>query len=95
LLGKIETDGDNAHVDGPPVCGDTTPTTLWHSDAEGQRSSTPSSPDELSPTGIVRDHPYDYGAQGANRSVKNLSLFFNMLLDFRSNTDILIRVIPQ
>ncbi|WP_451997136.1 hypothetical protein [Azospirillum argentinense] len=42
LLGKIETDGDNAHVDGPPVCGDTTPTTLWHSDAEGQRSSTPS-----------------------------------------------------
>ena len=42
LLGKIETDGDNAHVDGPPVCGNTTPITLWHLDAEGQRSSTPS-----------------------------------------------------
>jgi len=35
MLGKIETYGDNGHVDGPPVCGDSAPTTLWHFDAGG------------------------------------------------------------
>jgi hypothetical protein len=35
VLSKIETNGDNGHVDGPPVCGDSTPTTLWHFDAGG------------------------------------------------------------
>lgn len=40
-LGKIETNGDYAPEDGPPECGDSTPTTLRHSMPLGLRSSTP------------------------------------------------------
>jgi hypothetical protein len=42
ILGKIETYRNNRHVDGPPECGVSDTTTLWHFDAGGQRSSTPS-----------------------------------------------------
>jgi hypothetical protein len=41
-FGKIETYCNNRHVDGPPECGVSATTTLWHFDAGGQRSSTPS-----------------------------------------------------
>ncbi|WP_210211588.1 hypothetical protein, partial [Azospirillum griseum] len=33
VLGKIETDGNNAHVDGPLVRWESATTNLWHLDA--------------------------------------------------------------
>ena len=35
MLGKIEPDGNNGHVDGPPECGGFDIAILWHLDAGG------------------------------------------------------------